>query len=148
MGLYDPSKVALTLNGVLITGYAKGTFIEFEFNEPRTSMEVGSQGAVNTALSRDRSGKWKISLQNQSPSNAHIEYVAAQHDLGIGSSVQMLGPNGGYSAAEAYVGEIAKLGYSEKADDTREWEILGAECVSSMDVSTVLNSAGLGNLLG
>lgn len=148
MALYDPAKVAFLVNGVPITGFAKGTFIEFEFNEPRTSMEVGAQGATNTALSRDRSGKWKVSLQNSSPSNAHLDYIAAQHDLGIAASTQMFGPNGGYSASEAYIGEIGKLGYSEKADDTREWEILGAECVSSIDTTAILNASGLGNLLG
>lgn len=123
MSLYDPLKVSVIINGVPIKGFAKGTFVEFSYNEPRTSTEVGAQGDPNTALSRDRSGKLKFTLMNNQPSNQYMEYMTQLHDQGLGYSATFVGPNGGYTCAESFTGEVAPLGYSEKADDSREWEV-------------------------
>jgi hypothetical protein len=75
-----------------------------------------------------------------------MEYLAQSHDNGLSFVTTLLGPTGGYTGAICYVGEIGKLGYSEKADDSREWEINIEVMDPSPDPSSIVDT--ISNLIG
>lgn len=71
MGLlnYDPKAVVVTYQGVNVTGYQDGTFIEVERAADSFTKHVGSGGQVARSKSADRSGKITLTLMAVSPTN-------------------------------------------------------------------------------
>lgn len=66
---YDPSKVLLNWNGVLITGYQDGTFVTIEYTEANFMTHVGSLGDVTRTRNLSKLAKMSITLMAQAPCN-------------------------------------------------------------------------------
>jgi hypothetical protein len=79
--LYDPGSISLTVLGVSIYGYQKGTFIKAERNAKTYSQEVGSQGDVTSVRSLDKSGKINFTLQQESTCNDLLSSLMASSEL-------------------------------------------------------------------
>ena len=51
---YDPGKIVVVFRGILISGYAEGTFVNAERNEDSFEVSVGAGGDVTRVRKRNR----------------------------------------------------------------------------------------------
>ena len=66
---YDPKSILVTWNGILVSGYADGTFVELERNEDGFSTSVGDCGDVTRVRMNNRSGTLKLTLKSEAGVN-------------------------------------------------------------------------------
>ena len=85
---YDPANVTIVFAGIIIEGYADGTFITAARNNKTFNLKVGSSGEDARAKSNDKSGTVTLTLMQTSASNAllsaQVELDELQND-GVGS---------------------------------------------------------------
>ena len=65
--VYDPKKVTVIYDGMVITGFADDSMIEAEKNEDNITPHVGVLGEVSIAINADNTGTVTMSLANTSP---------------------------------------------------------------------------------
>ena len=65
----DPQEYVVVWNGIPISGFMSGTFIEWSRNNDSQSILVGSDGVAARAASADRSGRGTVTLKQTSPAN-------------------------------------------------------------------------------
>ncbi len=65
--VYDPKKVTVIYDGMVITGFADDTMIEAEKNEDNITPYVGVLGEVSIAINADNTGTVTMSLASTSP---------------------------------------------------------------------------------
>lgn len=85
---YDPAQVSVIFAGIIVEGYADGTFVLAARNNPSFSLKVGASGEGARAKSNDRSGTVTITLMQSSASNDLLSAQAALDEAsgdGIGS---------------------------------------------------------------
>jgi hypothetical protein len=88
--IYDPDQYALWFNGVLIQGFADGSFVTVEQMSDAFGSVVGSDGEVARSKSNDRRVKVTFKLLQTSSSNAdlsliHAQDLAAPNGAGVGT---------------------------------------------------------------
>jgi len=66
---YDPKEVIVTVNGLQISGFVDGEFINYERDKDSFVKRVGADGRVTRAKSNDKTGLLNITLLHTSPSN-------------------------------------------------------------------------------
>ena len=122
---YNPALVTLSIAGVTLTQFAKGTFINVEYDSDAFSDEVGTRGEVVRVRSADERGTIKATLMAASPSNDALSALAALDRLtgqGVGAAlVKDVTGTSIHSAANAWIKKIPPKPYSTEAD-TVEWE--------------------------
>ena len=69
MKTYSPKQVSVSFNGTILSGFAKGTFIEADQNEDTFTPDMGSDGEAARVASADESGTVKLTLMQVSASN-------------------------------------------------------------------------------
>lgn len=67
--MYDPKSTTLIVSGVIVSGYASGTFIKVKRNKEIFTQKVGAHGDVVDVRSADRTGQITITLLAQSNTN-------------------------------------------------------------------------------
>jgi hypothetical protein len=76
LGTYDPKQVTLNISGLIISGFAEGTFIKVQRIAPELfKIHVGAHGEVSRTKNPDRSGRVTFTLKNTSPSNAKLDLL-------------------------------------------------------------------------
>jgi hypothetical protein len=129
---YDPSKVLFTLGGVLITGYADGTFLKVSRDEDSFTKQVGSGGEVARSANKNKSGSIALTLMQSSPSNDYLSGLVTVDELaGTGVvTAQVKDANGTslHLAPEAWVKKPTDSEYA-KETGSREWLIDCAQLV-------------------
>jgi len=65
--VYDPKKVTVIYDGMVITGFADDSMIEAEKNEDNITPHVGVLGEVSVAINADNTGTVTLSLASTSP---------------------------------------------------------------------------------
>lgn len=83
---YDPKKVDFFFNGVLVQGFARGTFIKASRDNDAFTKGTGSDGMGFRAKSNDQSGSVEVTLLQVSPSNDELT-LAQQIDEQSGDFV-------------------------------------------------------------
>jgi len=78
---FDPSKVAVSIGGYPISGFAEGTFIEAERNADMFTMKTGSDGHTSRTKSNNRSGTLTFTLAQTSMSNNVLSTIAVADEL-------------------------------------------------------------------
>lgn len=129
---YDPQKVNLVVNEVVITGFADGSMIEVERNEDAIYPYVGTKGEVSIAESADRTGTIKVTLKQTSPSVAYLNTLAKQKgdDASFPVSIVNMNTNGqSASGTDCRVKKMATETYDKEVTE-REFEIF----VSDLDI--------------
>lgn len=126
MQTYDPAKVTVSVAGIMLTQFAKGTFVTVDLDTDAFGDEVGAGGEVVRVRSADERGVIKVTLMKASPSNDALTALAALDRLtgqGVGAAM-VKDPTGTslHSAAEAWVKKIPSAPYGTEAE-TVEWEI-------------------------
>jgi len=78
---YDPKLVTFTYAGLIISGYADGTFIHLERNADMWALKMGADGIGTRAKSNDRSAKITLTLQQSSSVNDQLSALASADEL-------------------------------------------------------------------
>ncbi|MED4455904.1 phage structural protein [Metabacillus fastidiosus] len=75
-GIYDAAAITTTLNGAIVTGYKKGTFVTANMDEDRVTVESNAQGEASWALNNSKLGTVTLTLNQTSPYNRILnQYV-------------------------------------------------------------------------
>ena len=73
---YDPSKVLVTIGGVVAKAFASGSMVVAKFAEDLNSVHVGTDGEGRHVVNKNRSGTFSIKLADYSPTNDAIQLLA------------------------------------------------------------------------
>ena len=76
MKTYDPRNVQVIVDGKFLTGFADGTFVQWEKAEDNWIPHVGGQGEVDRARNVHPLGTITVTLKNVSPGNAVLNQLA------------------------------------------------------------------------
>lgn len=122
---YDPLKVNLIVDGVAITGYAEGTFIEVERNEDAVMPYVGTKGEVSFAENADESGKIKVTLASTSPQILFLNTLSKKKGDDASFAVSLVNMNTNAVSASGNDCRVIKMAKEELSDEVteREFEI-------------------------
>lgn len=132
MKTYDPKNFPLVFAGILVEGFADGSFITVEETTPAFSSVVGAYGDVTRARSHDRRFQVRIVLQQTSETNGDLSRryrldKEGPNGIGVGSlSLVDLFGNTLIASPEAYIVGQPSATW-DVAPTNREWTI---ECAS------------------
>lgn len=68
--VYDAGSIVAIFNGIVINGYADGTFISIEQNADAFSLQIGTDGDGTRSRSNNRSGAVTFTLMQSSDTNS------------------------------------------------------------------------------
>lgn len=123
---YDPALVIVTFRGILIQGYADGTFVTVARDEDTFSKSTGAGGDTVRVRNRNRNGSITITLQAESPTNDLLSAIAALDEAsGLGTGPAQMKNLNGSSLCSSAQGWLVRPSDSEYAKDAgqREWKI-------------------------
>lgn len=124
MKQHDPSQCLLSFDGVPISGYADGTFIEVEANDDSFTLQIGSDGEATRSRSQNRSGVLTLTLMQGSASNDFLSGMLLSDRInGDGVGALQMADNLGTTlvlAQNAWVKRSPNVRRS-KESDTVEW---------------------------
>jgi len=133
---HDPSAVTVSIAGITLTQFAKGTFVEVEYDTDAYSDEVGAGGEVVRVKSSDQRGTVRVTLMAASPSNDELSALAATDRAagnGVGAVLVKDGPTGTskHSSENGWIKRIPNRPYSTEADNV-QWEFRCAKLKSAV----------------
>lgn len=126
MATYDPFNNIVNFGGVDLGGWAEGTVIEIERDEDTFSKKVGTNGDVCWVRNRNRGGKAKLTLMQDSLSNDVLSnFMSADEALGTGVQPFQMTDAAGTTVVHASAGRISKPGAVKrgKEHNSVEWTI-------------------------
>lgn len=71
-GTYDPSKVIVTIGGVIVSGFGDGDFITAKYDEDRYKKYSGADGEVSRSKTASRAGSVEVVLAQTSKANDEL----------------------------------------------------------------------------
>lgn len=122
IGRYDAKDVTLTVDGVYITGFADGTFIEAEKDEDNMDTSVGAQGDVVDSTINNPLGTITVTIQQTSPSVKYLTDLANSGDLVPVYVISNNTPKEIIGGSQARVVKPGSVSFSDTAE-SREFEI-------------------------
>jgi hypothetical protein len=133
IGKYNPKEVNLILGTRKITGYAPGTFIDVQYNNPDImTPDVGAQGEYALVENPDTSGTITIVLQQDAADNAYLHALAASRSVfpafgqRVGQTIREI-----FTSPEGWVQQRPGKGF-DAAPSGRTW-IIGAGDLQLVD---------------
>lgn len=136
---YDPKQVILTFGGVLIEGYAEGTFIDVAYDADLWTKKIGADGFGIFSKSNDLSATTTLRLMpgvlsNQLLSSKVVADIAA--NIGFGPLV-IIDPSTGttHTGARSRIMKMAGKVYAQEAE-ALEWVIGSLELLTNHGPST------------
>lgn len=139
---YDAAKVAVTVKGLAISGWADGTFVVVDRMEESFTKVIGADGFTSRSKTNNRSGTITLTLSQTSPSNEVLSGLLADDELnGNGVFPIMVKDISGTTVLFSGTGWIQKPPSVEfgKEISNREWVI----DVSDLHM-TVAGNTGVG----
>jgi len=124
---YNPSKVLVIMNGVPLSGFADGTFINItQMNDGITTI-VGADGEIARAINTDRRCTVTVTLNQTSPGN---EALSGMYSIDLLTCGGIVGPlmiqdlcgETIFMASQAWVVKPADVEYA-KTITNRAWQI-------------------------
>lgn len=97
----DPSRYALTVQGVQVQGPANDTFYKLTMEGPQIADDVGGQGDVVRIISRDQRATLEITLLPTSPTNDFFSALINQ-DLNANGPAS----TGGYAVGASSLSDL------------------------------------------
>lgn len=123
---YNPADVQLVIAGILVSGYADGTFIAIGRDNPSFTSGTGADGEGWRAKSNDKSGTCTLTLLQTSLSNDGLSALNALDEAsGDGVGPLLLKDNSGrslYSAETVWLEKPADAEFAREQSD-REWVV-------------------------
>lgn len=130
---YDPEKVSIVIGVMISTGHAKGTFVEFEYDEDHFTKAAGVDGGITRTKNANFSGKLRVTYEQSSPMNDYLSgLAAADRATGAGIVPVMVRDQNGttlFSAAAAWVQKTPNVGFGDEAA-SREWVLDTGQAVA------------------
>jgi len=124
---YDPQDVSVSVDGMIITGLADGTFVTCEKNEDTYEPYVGSQGEVVRAHNANRTGKITFTTDHTSPSNSYLTQLANATRL-FPCKVVDMNSDSNQSAGGAECWIVKHPNFDRSGETTEmEWEVFVAD---------------------
>ena len=123
---YDPNQIKIALGNHVVTGVAEDSFVTIDPHGDGFQVKVGCYGDVNRAIPTDRCQTLKLSLLQNSETNAYLEAMHAKdREDGTGFFsilIKDLMGNETFSSDYAFVNDYASKGYGKETTN-REWEL-------------------------
>lgn len=123
---YNSADVTIIVNGIIISGFADGTFVTVERDEDAFTKQVGTDGEVTRSKSNNKTGSVTITLMQSSASNGDLTVMHALDELtgnGVGPFLMRDGSgNSKYAAENAWIRKYPSAEYGREATG-REWVI-------------------------
>lgn len=123
---YDPRNVTVLIGALIGSGFADGTFIQVERNNPTFTVISGASGETARVKSNDKTGKVTLTLMATSPLNDTLTgFMKADEIRNNGKfplSIRELTGTTVLASLEAWVSKPPRVEYG-KENGTREWEI-------------------------
>lgn len=123
---YDPNQIKIALGNHVVTGVAEDSFVTIDPHGDGFQVKVGCYGDVNRAIPTDRCQTLKLSLLQNSETNAYLEAMHAKdREDGTGYFsilIKDLMGNETFSSDYAFVNDYASKGYGKETTN-REWEL-------------------------
>lgn len=123
---YNPAQVKIAIGSHLVTGVAEDSFITIEPNGDGTTVKVGCYGEVNRSISPNKCYNIKISLLQNSPTNAYLRNrFEMDQESGTGHFPVIIKDLMGqeqFSSDIAWVNKPASWGRGKESSN-REWEL-------------------------
>lgn len=119
---YDAKDVTLTVDGVFITGFGEGTFVEASKDEDTFQTSVGAQGDVGVSEVNNPLGTITITLQQTSPSVAYLNRLAASKKEVPVWAISNNAVKEKFGGSQARVKKPASSSFSNSIED-RQFEI-------------------------
>jgi hypothetical protein len=123
---YNPKEIAVTLKGSLLSGFAKGTFINVELDDDDWSLDQGTDGQVLRSRKANSVATVTLTLQQSSLSN---DVLTGMRNIdranGEGTGTFLLKDTRGttlISAPFAFINKPTALGFADEATN-RDWKI-------------------------
>lgn len=131
---FDPKKVIVIFDGIIVTGYMGGTFINTARNVESATESVGAGGDVTVVRSQNKTGTSTLTLQAESPTNRLLSAKLLQFEefgRGIGPFLvkNLLGDTLA-SDASSWIKKYADIEYADDASG-REW-VFGHESLNML----------------
>lgn len=126
---YDSKLVNLVVDGVAITGFAEGSFIQAERAEDDFTEHVGAQGEVTIAETNNFTGEITFTLDVTSPSNAYLRALASRRGNAaiVPAIIVDANEEGGQRVSAAQCRIRRKANYESSNEiTTREWVVFCA----------------------
>lgn len=80
-GSYDPAQVAVSVGGVIVTGFSDGDSITARRAEDVYLTRVGTDGGVGRSRNSNKMGEFEIRLLQTSEANDRLSALVAANDL-------------------------------------------------------------------
>jgi hypothetical protein len=123
---YDPEGCFLNLAGIIVSGFAKGTFIEIERTEAVFTLKTGSQDDATRTINRNSSGKVKFTLMQQAPCNDRLmELLQKDMDTLLGYGALSFTEFLSTTVADTAWAWIEKIPKVERGEESMvvQWEV-------------------------
>lgn len=127
---FDPGRISMIWNSVLIQGLGPDTFVKCVRNEDAFNQVVGAQGDVVDVRNRNRSGLVTFTVLDASPTNDFLTVLALGDELtGLGFGALMIKDLNGTTLIKSAAARIKKFPDVEFAKDggTNDWVLQCAE---------------------
>lgn len=115
----DSRDTSVVIDGQFITGFAEGSYVEWEKDEDNFSAKVDAFGDVGVAITNNTLGTITITLSQTSPSLALIKRLANSRKK---FPVWVTTPDEKVGGTEAMIKQTPSGGLSDEIED-REFEI-------------------------
>lgn len=123
---YAAKTVSFVIDGVLITGYARDSFVDITYNSPAVELEVGADGQGIRSLTSDNSAKITLRLLQNSAGSKKLDAIRNADRASAEGVVALVindSSNGTkHSAAQTWIMKPPKKSYHGKAQAV-EWEL-------------------------
>lgn len=127
---YSPDQVTISFNGINVTGFMDGTFIDVEHEEQAYTKHTGSLGDVTRTRNLNRTGKITITLMSGAPSNDLLQAMYQQdRQFGTGVGAFLVKDLGGNMVCRAAYAWIMKAPKIERAKESSPcvWQLEAAD---------------------
>ena len=121
---FRPQDVTVAFNGIPISGFAPGTFVQWSRNSQAFNAKVGSDGKGGRAASADKSGTVTITtLQTAKVNGVLSALAAADEETGDGVGLLIVKDLSGLTVVSAAAAWIQKRPDGELSNEltNREW---------------------------
>lgn len=132
---YDPAEVHLTIDGLTITGYADGTFIETAFDEQQWNKVTGADGHTARSKTNNYAGSFTVTLLATSAGNDILNALwkrDRRNNTGVvpASVIDSQG-NTEWTARHAWIQQMPTQSFAKEVE-TRVWVIDCANLIGNI----------------
>jgi len=118
---YDPTQVAIIVNGLRLEGFADGEMVTIDPDADVATKQVGADGQCTRSINPNKSARMTVRLQQTSPSNTALQFLFMRNSL-FDVTIADLSGNSIHSAESGWIAALPPTGYGNESG-VREWMI-------------------------